>query len=39
MTQEDPRILKLREMRAKARQGGGENRIAKQHEKGKVDRP
>ena len=36
MTQEDPRILKLREMRAKARQGGGENRIAKQHEKGKL---
>jgi len=36
MTQEDPRIRKLREMRAKARQGGGESRIAKQHEKGKL---
>lgn len=35
MAKEDPRILKLREMRAKARQGGGENRTAKQHEKGK----
>ncbi len=36
MTQEDPRIQKLHEMRAKARQGGGESRIAKQHEKGKL---
>lgn len=36
MTQEDPRIQKLREMRAKSRQGGGESRIAKQHEKGKL---
>jgi propionyl-CoA carboxylase beta chain len=36
MTEENPRILKLREMRLKARLGGGENRIAKQHEKGKM---
>ena len=36
MTEEDPRILKLREVRAKAKQGGGESRIAKQHEKGKL---
>ena len=36
MTEEDPRILKLREMRHKARMGGGESRIAKQHEKGKM---
>jgi methylmalonyl-CoA decarboxylase subunit alpha len=36
MTKEDPRILKLREVRAKARMGGGESRIAKQHEKGKL---
>ena len=36
MTQEDPRIQKLREMRAKSRQGGGESRIAKHHEKGKL---
>lgn len=36
MTQEDPRILKLHEERTKARQGGGESRIAKQHEKGKM---
>jgi acetyl-CoA carboxylase carboxyltransferase component len=36
MTEEDPRILKLREVRAKAKKGGGESRIAKQHEKGKL---
>ncbi len=36
MAKEDPRILKLREMRQKVRQGGGEERIAKQHEKGKL---
>jgi propionyl-CoA carboxylase beta chain len=35
MSQEDPRILELREKRAKAMQGGGEDRIAKQHAKGK----
>jgi propionyl-CoA carboxylase beta chain len=35
MPQEDPRILELREKRAKAMQGGGEDRIAKQHAKGK----
>ncbi|HOD43956.1 MAG TPA: acyl-CoA carboxylase subunit beta [Anaerolineaceae bacterium] len=36
MPEEDPRILELREMRAKARQGGGEERIAAQHAKGKL---
>ncbi len=36
MPKEDPRILKLREMRAKAQLGGGEDRIAKQHAKGKL---
>ncbi|MBM3153266.1 MAG: acyl-CoA carboxylase subunit beta [Chloroflexi bacterium] len=36
MTNEDPRILELRTMRAKARQGGGADRIAKQHAKGKL---
>lgn len=33
--QEDPRILELRAMRERARQGGGADRIAKQHAKGK----
>ncbi|HEY5902016.1 MAG TPA: acyl-CoA carboxylase subunit beta [Anaerolineales bacterium] len=33
--QEDPRILELRRMRLKAREGGGPERIAKQHAKGK----
>jgi acetyl-CoA carboxylase carboxyltransferase component len=33
--QEDPRILKLRTMRAKALEGGGEERIRKQKAKGK----
>jgi len=36
MTQEDPRILELRAMREKARQGGGAERIATQHKKGKL---
>ncbi len=36
MPEEDPRILELREMRAKARMGGGEERIAKHHAKGKL---
>lgn len=36
MTQEDPRILELREMRKKALAGGGEERIAKHHAKGKM---
>ncbi len=36
MPQEDPRILELRAIREKARAGGGEDRIAKQHEKGKL---
>ncbi|MFZ5881437.1 MAG: acyl-CoA carboxylase subunit beta [Chloroflexota bacterium] len=33
--QEDPRILELRKMRAKALEGGGKDRIEKQHAKGK----
>ncbi|MEW6401547.1 MAG: acyl-CoA carboxylase subunit beta [Chloroflexota bacterium] len=36
MSNEDPRILELRKMRAKAREGGGEKRIAKQKAKGKM---
>ncbi|KPL76485.1 methylmalonyl-CoA carboxyltransferase [Ornatilinea apprima] len=36
MPEEDPRIIELRAMREKARLGGGEKRIAKQHEKGKL---
>jgi propionyl-CoA carboxylase beta chain len=36
MTDEDPRILALRAMRLQARQGGGPDRIARQHEKGKL---
>ncbi len=36
MTNEDPRILELRSMRAKAREGGGADRIAKQHARGKM---
>ena len=36
MPQEDPRILELRAMREKALLGGGEDRIAKQHAKGKL---
>ena len=35
MTTEDPRILELRAHRRKAVMGGGEERIAKQHSKGK----
>jgi len=35
MTQEDPRIIELRAQRAKAQQGGGEERIKKHHAKGK----
>jgi propionyl-CoA carboxylase beta chain len=34
--QEDPRILELRKMRAKAQEGGGKERIDKQHAKGKM---
>ncbi|HEX7395474.1 MAG TPA: carboxyl transferase domain-containing protein, partial [Anaerolineaceae bacterium] len=34
--EEDPRILELRELRAKARKGGGDDRVAKQHAKGKL---
>ena len=34
--QEDPRILELRRMRAKAHEGGGADRISKQHAKGKL---
>ncbi|MEW6240521.1 MAG: acyl-CoA carboxylase subunit beta, partial [Chloroflexota bacterium] len=33
---EDPRILELRKVRARAREGGGEERIAKQKSKGKM---
>lgn len=36
MTQEDPRILELRRVRAKALEGGGEDRIKKQRAKGKM---
>ncbi|MEN6409807.1 MAG: acyl-CoA carboxylase subunit beta [Anaerolineaceae bacterium] len=36
MPQEDPRVLELRAMREKVRQAGGEDRIAKQHAKGKL---
>ncbi len=36
MSEEDPRILKLRDMRKRAQLGGGEDRIAKQHAKGKL---
>ncbi len=36
MTQEDPRILELRRVRAKALEGGGEERIKKQRAKGKM---
>src|ERR1035437_1779762 len=34
--EEDPRILELRELHAKARAGGGDDRVAKQHAKGKL---
>ena len=36
MTNEDPRILELRRVRAKAKEGGGEERNAKQRAKGKM---
>jgi acetyl-CoA carboxylase carboxyltransferase component len=36
MTQEDPRILELRRVRAKALEGGGADRIKKQRAKGKM---
>jgi acetyl-CoA carboxylase carboxyltransferase component len=36
MPEEDPRILELRSVRAKAREGGGKERIDKQHAKGKM---
>ncbi len=36
MSEQDPRILELRAIRQKARLGGGEQRIAKQHAKGKL---
>ncbi len=35
MSEEDPRIVELRAMREKSREGGGVDRIAKQHAKGK----
>ncbi|MEK7392526.1 MAG: acyl-CoA carboxylase subunit beta, partial [Fibrobacterota bacterium] len=36
MSQEDPRILELRAMREKVRQGGGKARVDAQHAKGKL---
>ena len=36
MPQDDPRILELRRMREQARIGGGADRVAKQHAKGKL---
>jgi propionyl-CoA carboxylase beta chain len=36
MSDEDPRIIELRSMREKARQGGGAERITIQHSKGKL---
>jgi acetyl-CoA carboxylase carboxyltransferase component len=36
MTQEDPRILELRRVRAKALEGGGEERTKRQRAKGKL---
>lgn len=36
MTQEDPRILELRAMRDQARIGGGADRVARQHARGKL---
>jgi len=36
MEKEDPRIDRLHEMRAKAEQGGGQDRIDRQHAKGKL---
>ena len=36
MPEEDPRILELREKRTKLKLAGGEDRIAKQHAKGKL---
>jgi propionyl-CoA carboxylase beta chain len=36
MTQEDPRILELRAMRDQARLGGGADRVARQHARGKL---
>ena len=36
MANVDPRIEELREMRAKAQQGGGQDRIDRQHAKGKL---
>ncbi len=36
MPQDDPRVLELRRVRDRARQGGGPERIATQHSKGKL---
>jgi methylmalonyl-CoA decarboxylase subunit alpha len=36
MSEEDPRIVELRMLREKSKQGGGSDRIAKQHAKGKM---
>ena len=36
MTKEDPRVEKLREIKAKSLLGGGQDRIDRQHQKGKL---
>ncbi|MGD2040896.1 MAG: acyl-CoA carboxylase subunit beta [Anaerolineae bacterium] len=36
MSQEDPRVVELREVRHKAREGGGADRVARQHAQGKL---
>ena len=36
MTSVDPKIQRLRELREQARQGGGADRVAKQHQQGKL---
>jgi len=36
MSPEDPRIIELRQMRARVQQAGGEKRVAAQHAKGKL---
>lgn len=35
MTEEDPRVLHLRDIRKKAREAGGKDRVSRQHAKGK----
>lgn len=36
MSEEDPRVLELRAARLRSRQGGGAERIARQHARGKL---